>query len=79
MPFYLSVTDIKNARSVIKSEGGNLVDYVIASTSIPGVFETVLINNIEYVDGGVLNNLTAEPLKDVVEVFIGVELLPRHS
>lgn len=78
MPFYLSVTDIKNARSVIKSEGGNLVDYVIASTSIPGVFETVLINNIEYVDGGVLNNLPAEPLKDVVDVIIGVDVLPLH-
>ena len=44
IPMYVCVTDLVDAQSVVKSKGGNLVDYVVASASIPGVFETENIN-----------------------------------
>ena len=78
MPYFAAVTNIADAESVIVSKGNNMIEYIIASTSIPGVFEAVNINDVLYVDGGVLNNLPAQPLKEICDVIIGIDVLPLH-
>jgi len=58
-------------------ETGSLFDAVVASSSIPIFFEPVLINDQKYADGGLLNNLPVEPLKEVCDFVIGVNVMPR--
>jgi NTE family protein len=67
---FVATTDILKGNSVIFSSG-KISDYVIASSSIPGVFEPVKIDSHVLVDGGVLNNFPVEPLLDLCDVIIG--------
>ena len=62
IPLYVSATDLNNGKIKYFSRG-ELITPVIASASIPVLFKTVIINNIHYVDGGVMNNLPVEPLR----------------
>jgi NTE family protein len=63
IPLYVSATDLNNGKSVYFSKG-DLLDPVIASASIPVLFQPVIINNICYVDGGVLDNLPVRPIEN---------------
>jgi len=67
---FVAATDLIEGRSVIFSTG-NLVEAVVASASVPVVFEPVKYNDMMLVDGGILNNFPAEPLKDICDVIIG--------
>ncbi len=55
---------------------GPVIDYVIASASIPMIFKPVILNDVTYVDGGLFNNLPVEPLIKHCEYIIGVNVLP---
>jgi len=44
---------------------------VIASASIPVLFKPVIINNSNYVDGGVLDNLPIKPIEKECGFIIG--------
>jgi len=70
IPLYVTATDINNGKAVYFSEG-SLLDPVIASASIPVVFQPVKINEISYVDGGVLDNLPVYPIENKCKVLIG--------
>lgn len=70
IPLYVTVTDLNNAKPVYFSEG-SLLDVVIASASIPILFKPVIINNIYYVDGGVLDNLPIRPIENQCRFIIG--------
>ncbi len=63
IPLYVSATDLNIGKAVYFSEG-DLFDPVIASASIPVLFQPVIINNIYYVDGGVLDNLPVRPIEN---------------
>ena len=71
-----SVTNLTEERSEIISSGDRLHQYVIASTSIPIVFEAVTIDSCVYVDGGVLNNMPAEAIRNQCDVLIGIDVVP---
>lgn len=71
--FYCAVTNLNTGKSELISSG-KLIDYVLASASIPIVFEPRIINGQSYVDGGILNNLPIEPLLDQANVIIGVHV-----
>lgn len=71
--FYCAVTNLNSGKSEIISSG-KLIDYVLASASIPIVFEPRIINGQTYVDGGILNNLPIEPLLDQADVIVGVHV-----
>ncbi|MBR3792062.1 MAG: patatin-like phospholipase family protein [Clostridia bacterium] len=54
---------------------GQLVDYLMASASLPGLKRTV-IGDKEYIDGGIANNIPADMLvskgiKDIIAVDVG--------
>ena len=70
IPLYVSATDLNNGKAVYFSEG-DLFDPVIASASIPVLFQPVKINDISYVDGGVLDNLPVKPIENKCRMLIG--------
>lgn len=70
IPLYVSATDLNNGKSEYFSKG-ELLDPVIASASIPVLFQPVMINNLYYVDGGVLDNLPVFPLENKCRCLIG--------
>lgn len=70
IPLFVTATDLNNGRAVYFSEG-NLVDPVIASASIPVLFQPVKIDDVSYVDGGVLDNLPLKPIENKCEKIIG--------
>ncbi len=70
IPLFVSATDLNNGKVVYFSEG-ELFKPVIASASIPVIFQPVKINDISYVDGGVLDNLPIRPIENSCNVIIG--------
>lgn len=74
--YYVCVSNINNANYKIVGKGSYLHDYIVASASIPFVYEGVKIDDSTYVDGGLFNNLPAEILKEKCDIVIGVDVLP---
>jgi NTE family protein len=70
IPLFVAATDLNNGKAVYFSEG-DIFDPVIASASIPVVFQPVKINGISYVDGGVLDNLPLRPIENKCRILIG--------
>ena len=70
IPLFVTATDLNNGKPVYFSEG-ELYDPVIASASIPVLFQPVKIDNISYVDGGVLDNLPLKPIEHLCRILIG--------
>jgi NTE family protein len=70
IPLFVSATDLNNGKAVYFSEG-ELFDPVIASASIPVLFQPVKIGDISYVDGGVLDNLPIRPIENKCRILIG--------
>ncbi len=71
--FHCAVTNLNTGKSEMISSG-KLIDYVLASMSIPIVFAPRIINGQMYVDGGILNNLPVEPLLGQAELIVGVHV-----
>ncbi len=70
LPLYVTATDLNNGRAEYFCSG-ELINPVIASASIPVLFKPVIINDIHYVDGGVLDNLPIRPLENRCRRIIG--------
>ncbi|MBA4298824.1 MAG: patatin [Cyclobacterium sp.] len=79
-PLAVATTDIQKGKVVYFDEG-ELIKPIMASSSIPGMFEPIKIDNKFLVDGGVLNNLPVEPLEGICDYVIGVNCnhLPEES
>lgn len=71
IPFFAAATHLRRGETVIFHDG-SLIKAIMASSCIPVIFDPVLIEGEYYVDGGVLNNLPAEPLQAVSDLIIGV-------
>lgn len=72
IPLIISVTNLNKGENELISSG-SLIDWVVASASIPIVFQPVKINDHYYVDGGLTNNLPILCLKDSNLKVIAVE------
>lgn len=72
-PFYCSVVNLNSGHSEIKSEG-KLFQWVLASASIPIIFEPQVIDGNTYVDGGLLNNLPVDSIRHQCRILIGVHV-----
>lgn len=79
-PLAVAATDIQRGKVVYFDEG-ELIKPIMASSSIPGMFEPILLEDKFLVDGGVLNNLPVEPLEGICDYVIGVNCnhLPEES
>lgn len=79
IPFAVVATDITTGREVVLCEGG-VADAVRATMSVPGVFVPVHIGPYHLVDGGVLNNVPADVVREMgVDYVIAVDVLPNFQ
>lgn len=74
-PVFIAISNLNKGTLVVKSDGP-LFDVVTASSSVPLIFKPVEIAGETYVDGGLLCNLPVEPLKEVADYIIGVDVMP---
>ena len=68
-PFACVATRLDNGEGVL-FQRGNLGIAVRASSSVPGVFQPVLINGVEYVDGGLVSPVPVRYAKQMGADFI---------
>ena len=68
-------SDLDNGKSVIFNEG-EIAPAVLASCCLPVVFNPVVINGVNYVDGGIFRNFPVVPIRDMCEKVIGINVSP---
>ena len=73
---YIAISNLNTGALEIRSKG-ELFKIVMASSSIPLVFQPIEIDGQLYVDGGILNNLPAEALNGKADIVIGVNVMPH--
>ena len=73
IPVYITVTNLNTGKFEIRYEG-KLIEYVMASASIPLLFRPVVIDGTYYVDGGVTKNLSTQVLKGKCDKIIGINV-----
>ena len=74
-PLFIAVTDLMEGTTSYL-EKGDLVNAIIASSSIPVIFKPVVIDGHTYIDGGIKDNLPIEPVRDLCDDLIGVHVNP---
>lgn len=75
IPLVVCATNLEKGTSVGWCKG-EIVPRVIASCSIPIIFNPVKINGYHYVDGGVLRNLPAWAIRDFCKTLVGSNCSP---
>lgn len=75
VPLFVTATDLMHGRAVYFSKGP-LIKPLMASSSIPVLFKPVIIDDILYVDGGVLDNLPVKPIRHLCQLLIGSYVNP---
>ncbi len=78
IPLFVAATDLNKGTTTFFSRGP-LIKPLLASASVPVIFEPVIIKNTAYIDGGILNNLPIEPLQDRCQRIIGLNSNPIGS
>ncbi len=74
-PFCCVATDIVSGKTITMNEG-SVLDAVIASSSIPGVFSPQAVGDMLLVDGGVLERVPVKAVKKMgAEVVVAVDVL----
>ncbi|RMG83523.1 MAG: patatin [Bacteroidetes bacterium] len=76
IPTYIIATNIENGEETCFYRGDKLIDAVIASSSIPFIFQPYEIDDTFYLDGGIVNNFPAEYLSYQCDVIIGSYVNP---
>ena len=78
IPVKIVATNLDEGKSVI-FDHGPIIDALIASCSIPIIFNPVVINGVNYVDGGVCKNFPVSPIRSLCNKIIGVNVSPLVS
>ncbi|MDR0830198.1 MAG: patatin-like phospholipase family protein [Prevotellaceae bacterium] len=78
LPLFICVTNLTTGKAEFVNQG-ELIPYILASSAIPTVFEAVDINDMVYVDGGVLNNFPAQAIRKECTLLIGVDVKPDYE
>lgn len=77
--FYTQAVDLLTGE-LYTFETGPLAEAIRASGSIPGIFSPVYKNNTCYIDGGVVNNIPYNILKEKgADVIIAVDCLNKYK
>jgi NTE family protein len=77
IPFACTAVDIRTSQEIILSKG-NVVQAVLATIAVPGIFPPTIINNRTLVDGGILDPVPVSVtrwLNDQIPIF-AVSLFP---
>lgn len=75
LPLTIAATEIRLGKIVYFSKG-ELITPIIASSSIPAVFNPVSFEGNVYIDGGIMDNLPVRPLIGKCDFIIGVHTNP---
>jgi NTE family protein len=75
IPLFVAATNL-NYGKITYFSSGDLINVIVASSSIPVLFKPTIINSLEYVDGGVIDNLPIHPLSRKCETLIGSHVNP---
>src|SRR5690554_4912135 len=75
LPFFVSVANLNTGKAEYLNKGP-LGLAVLASSSIPVLFSPVKMNGQYYVDGGLMDNLPVEPIKNDCEHIISINITP---
>ncbi len=80
IPLIINTTQINNFQSIFFTEG-KLVDAIMASISIPGIFPPYKIGDYYYIDGGISKHLPYEVLfrKYNVDKVVAVDVIAGMS
>ena len=74
IPFKIVTTDLESGKEIVISKG-KLVDAIMASISIPGIFPPIRLQEGLLVDGGLINATPTTVVKEMgSDVVIGVDL-----
>lgn len=74
---YIVACEVLKGEEVVFSEGP-VIQAVLASSSFPGVFTPVKIEDNLYVDGGVVNNFPANLIREKCNFLIGMNVNPLN-
>jgi NTE family protein len=70
IPLTVAATDIRKGRVHYFTEG-ELIPTILASCSIPAIFNPINFNGNLYVDGGLVDNLPVKPIRNQCDFIIG--------
>ena len=73
IPISIGLTNF-NTGELFFAEKGDLSEHLMATLSVPTVFEPVKIGDHYYVDGGLISNLPIEPLMGKCRKIIGINV-----
>lgn len=77
IPLFIAVANLQKGTVEYKNSG-SLSKTVLASSSIPVLFSPVEIDGQSYVDGGLIDNIPIEPLKNSCDQIIAVNITPLN-
>lgn len=77
LPFYICVSNLNKGIAEYRNSGA-LGETVLASSSIPVLFAPVVLGRDSYVDGGLMDNIPIEPIKDDCEQLIVSNITPTN-
>jgi NTE family protein len=75
IPLYITATNFHTGAAEY-FHSGPVAQCVIASASIPIVFNPIVIDHVAYLDGGLVDNLPVEPIRNHCRQLIGVYVNP---
>lgn len=79
IPLAIVTTDIANGRKVVLTEG-SLSKAVMASACIPGIFKPILMGDMMLVDGGIVENVPIDTLRELgAEFALGIDLNAKFN
>lgn len=73
IPLRVVATDFRRQEEVVFKEG-DLIEAVRASISLPGIFEPVIKDNRVLIDGGIVNSLPYECIRDECNVLVAINV-----
>lgn len=78
MPVYLTAVDLYSGNNLYFSQG-SIIDLCLASSALVPLFPPVEYEEKRLVDGGVIDHMPIEPLKDYMYPIVGVNLHPIQT
>lgn len=70
IPLLVTATDLINAKPVYFSEG-DLIEIILASSSLPVMFPPVKIGESMFVDGGIMDNFPVRAIENDCKILLG--------
>ena len=78
IPLLLVATDFWRQEQVVLDKG-SLIDAIRASISIPGIFEPIKIEDRILIDGGIINPVPYDIIRDRCDYLIAIDVISKSA